>query len=66
MGGKRKLFMFFGQLIASAVLVGAGKLAGAEFVSLQTMAIPVFVAGNFGEHFAQKGKTNETPPAPAV
>jgi len=68
MSGKRKLFMFFGQLVAAAVLVGVGKLAGAEFVSLEVMAIPVFVAGNFGEHFTQSsrsaggGDAKNTPP----
>lgn len=63
MSGKRKLFMFFGQLVVSGVLVGVGKMAGAEFVSLQTLAIPVFVAGNFGEHYTKKGGDNApTPP----
>jgi len=54
MSGKRKLFMYYGQLVVSAALVGIGKMSGAEFVSLQTLAIPVFVAGNFGEYFMQK------------
>ncbi len=62
MNGKRKLLMFFGQLVASGILVGFGKMAGAEFVSLQTLAIPVFVAGNFGEHFTKKA--NNEPPKP--
>lgn len=63
MSGNRKLLMFFGQLIASAALVGLGKMGGVEFVSLQTLAIPVFVAGNFGEHFSRKGNVNANPPA---
>ena len=63
MSGKRKLFMFFGQLVVSAILVGIGKMQGVEFVSLETLAIPVFVAGNFGEHFTNKGgKDAPTPP----
>lgn len=59
MTGKRKVFMYFGQLILSGALVGIGKMTGSEFVSLQTLAIPVFVAGNFGEHFTKKGGNNE-------
>ena len=63
MSGKRKLFMFVAQLAVSAVLVGLGKMSGAEFVSLQTLAIPVFVAGNFGEHFTNKKKPEDAPNA---
>lgn len=55
MSNKRKLIMFFGQLIAVTMLTGIGKMSGAEFVSIETLAIPVFVAGNFGEHWMKKG-----------
>lgn len=48
--------MFLAQLIAGVLLAAIGKLSGMEFVSLQTMAIPVFVAGNFGEHMADRKK----------
>ena len=60
MTGKRKFFMFLAQLVAAGVLVGLGKMTGDQLVSLETLAIPVFVAGNFGEHYAKKS-VPETP-----
>lgn len=60
MNGKRKLLMFFGQLVATAGLVAAGKMSGAEFVSMETLAIPVFVAGNVGEYLTKKNAPPET------
>lgn len=54
MTGKRKLFMFFGQLLCATALCAIGAMSGAEFVSIETIALPVFVAGNFGEYYAKK------------
>jgi hypothetical protein len=51
MTGKRKLFMFYGQLLVAGLLCGLSRMTGAEFVGLETIAIPAFIAGNFGEHF---------------
>lgn len=57
MDGKRKVWIIGGVLVMAFVLTLVGKMAGAEFVTVATVAVGAFAAANAVEHW-KKGETN--------
>ena len=59
---QRKYVAFWGVLLLSTILTAFDKLTGDEWVSVVMPVFGLFMAGNYGEHYNKRMKTNGDKP----
>lgn len=54
--GKRKFIVWWAVFLSACTFLGWSKLTGDQFTDLVTMAFGLYMAGNVGEHLADRNK----------
>lgn len=60
--GLRKLIVTLCVFTISLVLLVLGKISSAEWIDLNKIVIPAFLAANLGEYWLKKKNDNSRPP----